>query len=116
MTTHHDPVSVSAHWAVSGRRRRYGRASIAPHVIHRSLDPRFIQCVLEPSRRPLTMTYEQGLTLVHFSAQLERFLWDKGCMQGLFRWCVGGFRGYEGVLRVYFVSENAQVELKSGRV
>ena len=21
----------------------------------------------------------QGLTLVHFSAQLERFLWDKGC-------------------------------------
>jgi hypothetical protein len=21
----------------------------------------------------------QGLTLVHFSAQLERFLWDRGC-------------------------------------
>jgi hypothetical protein len=25
----------------------------------------------------------QGLTLVHFSAQLERFLWDRGCSQGL---------------------------------
>ena len=23
---------------------------------------------------------EQGLTLVHFSAQLERFLWDRGCI------------------------------------
>ena len=21
----------------------------------------------------------QGLTLVHFSAQLERFVWDRGC-------------------------------------
>jgi hypothetical protein len=21
----------------------------------------------------------QGLTLVHFSAQLERFIWDRGC-------------------------------------
>ena len=26
----------------------------------------------------------QGLTLVHFSAQLERFVWDSGCAQG---WC-----------------------------
>jgi len=24
-------------------------------------------------------TTTQGLTLVHFSAELERFLWDKGC-------------------------------------
>ena len=23
--------------------------------------------------------HEQGLTLVHFSAQLERFVWDRGC-------------------------------------
>jgi hypothetical protein len=22
---------------------------------------------------------DQGLTLVHFSAQLERFVWDRGC-------------------------------------
>jgi len=29
-------------------------------------------------------TPEQGLyTLVHFSAQLERFVWDRGCAQGL---------------------------------
>jgi len=24
-------------------------------------------------------SFEAGLTLVHFSAQLERFAWDKGC-------------------------------------
>ena len=29
----------------------------------------------------------QGLALVHFLAQLERFLWDRGCMYGLFRGC-----------------------------
>jgi len=58
----------------------------------------------------------QGLTLVHFSAQLKRFLWNKGCFQGLFTGCSSGVRGHEGVCRVYFVSETAQVELKSGRV
>ena len=26
----------------------------------------------------------QGLTLVHFSAQNERFVWHRGCIQGLF--------------------------------
>jgi len=25
-------------------------------------------------------TAQQGLTLAHFSAQLERFLWDRGCI------------------------------------
>ena len=34
--------------------------------------------ILECQRR-------QGLTLVHFSAQLKRFLWDRGCLQG----CLG---------------------------
>ena len=59
----------------------------------------------------------QGLTLVHFPAQRKRFLWDRGCVQGLFRGCSGG-GGYYGVFtsRVYFVSETAQVELESGRV
>ena len=47
----------------------------------------------------------QGLTLVHFSAQLKRFLWDRGCIQALFRGGAGGIRGYCGVCRVYFVSE-----------
>ena len=31
------------------------------------------QCM--PSAAPVS----QGLTLVHFSAQLERFVWDEGC-------------------------------------
>jgi hypothetical protein len=35
---------------------------------------------------------------------------------GLRRVCLGGITGYEGVLRVYFGSGMAQVELKSGGV
>ncbi len=61
----------------------------------------------------------QGLTLVHFSAQLERILWDRGafrgCLEGV--WQVsGGFKEHEGMSMVYFVSETAQVELRSGRM
>ena len=36
----------------------------------------------------------QGLTLVHISAQLERFLWDRGCIYGLCRGCLGGVGGH----------------------
>ena len=53
----------------------------------------------------------QGLTLVHFSAQRKRFLWDR-----LQLWVAHGvcrkYNGYEGVFRVTFQSETAQVELK----
>ena len=66
--------------------------------------------------RPTRRARPQGLTLVHFSAQLKHFEWDMGCVYRLFRGCTGGVRGCEGVLRMYFVSETAQVELKSGRV
>jgi len=38
----------------------------------------------------LVTAAKQGLTLLHFSAQLKRFLWDRGCIQGLFR---GSFAG-----------------------
>jgi hypothetical protein len=31
------------------------------------------------------MTRDQGLTLVHLSAQRMRFLWDGGCIEGLQR-------------------------------
>jgi hypothetical protein len=55
----------------------------------------------------------QGLTLVHFSAQLKPILWDRGafraCSGGV--WEVpGGIEEYEGVFRVYSASETAQVE------
>ena len=30
---------------------------------------------------------DQGLTLVHFSAERKRFLWDRECIEGLFRGC-----------------------------
>ena len=34
-----------------------------------------------------------GLTLVHFSAQRKHFVWDRGCMKGLFKGCSGGVQG-----------------------
>jgi len=46
----------------------------------------------------------------------QRFVWDRGCLQGLFRGRLGGIRGFGGLFMVYLVSETAQVELKSGRV
>ena len=58
----------------------------------------------------------QGLTLVHFSAQLKHFLLGRGCIQRLFEGCSGDFSGYCGVCRVYIVSETAKVQLGSGRV
>jgi len=36
----------------------------------------------------------QGLTLVHFSAQRKRFLWDRVCSEEPYRGCVGGVTGY----------------------
>ena len=60
-------------------------------------------------------TRHQGLTLVHFSAQLKRFLWDRGCIYGLL-WGVLRCWGYQRVFWVYLVSETAQVELRSGGV
>jgi len=38
-------------------------------------------------------THEQGITLVHFSVQRKRFLWERGYIWGLFRVCLGGVRG-----------------------
>ena len=35
----------------------------------------------------------QGLTLVHCLAQRKRFLWDRGCVDELFR-MEGGVRGH----------------------
>ena len=46
----------------------------------------------------------------------QAFLWDRGCILGFCRGCLAGVRGYQGVSRVYFVSETAYVEPKSGRV
>ena len=61
---------------------------------------------------------DQGLTLVHFSAQLKRILWDRGafrvCLGGVEK-CHGVFKSIRGCLGCNFVSETAQVELRSGR-
>ena len=54
-------------------------------------------------------TLHQGLTLFHFSAQRRRLLWDRVCIQGVFRWCLGGFMGYQGVFWVFFVPETARL-------
>jgi len=60
-------------------------------------------------------TNEQGLILVHLSAQRKRFLWSRGCIKGLFRGSVRGIRGYQGLCRVLCMLETTQVELKSRR-
>jgi hypothetical protein len=58
----------------------------------------------------------QGLTLVNFSAQLERFLWDRGCAEGLCSPCYGSVWGCLGCVGCFCVSDTAQVELTSERV
>jgi hypothetical protein len=58
----------------------------------------------------------QGLTLVHFSACLDRFVWDKGCAQVFCRPCQGGGGGCLGCVGCFLVSDAAQVELRSERV
>ena len=55
----------------------------------------------------------QGLTLAHFSAQLECFVQDRGCAAGLCSPCEGGVRG---CVWCFLVTDTAQVELRSGRV
>jgi hypothetical protein len=35
-------------------------------------------CVISSAVLPSAL--RQGLTLIHFSAQRERFMWDRGCM------------------------------------
>jgi len=88
------------------------RVSILAAVLTMSPNRRYRGC-FTPITPPTT---DQGLTLLHFSAQRKRFVWDRGCIQWGLRGCVLGVRRYEGVSRGYFVSEMAQVELKSGRV
>ena len=48
--------------------------------------------------RPYTIlrqfaSFVQGLTLVQFSAQRKRFLWYRGCVEGLLRGNIAGVRG-----------------------
>jgi len=46
---------------------------------------------------------QQGLTLVHISAQLKRILWNWGAVRGYLGgvWESGGIKEYQGVFRVY---------------
>ena len=37
---------------------------------------------------PVVTASGQGLTLVHVSAQPQRYLWDRGCVFGLFSGCL----------------------------
>ena len=60
----------------------------------------------------------RAFALVHFLTfgLTKRFVWDRGCVWVLLGGCLLGVRGYDGMYRVHFVSESAQIELKSGRV
>jgi len=50
-----------------------------------------------------------------FRLNVSAFLWDRGCIWGIFRGGLGGVRGYQGVYMMNFVSETAQVEMESER-
>ena len=72
--------------------------------------------------RKSTGAGDQGLTLVHFSAQLESFVCGRGARRGcvarakrVLEWCVGCVRCV-GCVGCFSVSETAQVDLKSERV
>ena len=72
------------------------------------------------SWRTAAPTASQGLTLVHFSARRKRFVWDRGCIKGLFR---GYFRGVLGMLGTISVclgcvlfQKRLRLSQKSGRV
>ena len=61
----------------------------------------------------------QGLTLVHFRLNLSAFRGvgvHSGVVQGVVEEVSVGSQEYEGVFRVCFVSETAEVELRSERV
>ena len=62
--------------------------------------------------RAVSAVSVQGLLLVDFLAQRERFMWDSGCIYGLFKGCSAGVRS---IHRVCLVSETSRVQLESGR-
>jgi hypothetical protein len=58
----------------------------------------------------------RGLHSSNFRLNVSAFCAIGGALRGSLGGCEGCFSVYEGLFRVYFVSETAQVELKSGRV
>jgi hypothetical protein len=80
-----DPVSAHFQWA--GLRV----ASVATSAVSAWGPP-----VHADSVRYRGPAMRQGLTLVHFPAQLTRFLWDRGCVKEVFRGCQGVFMGSLG--------------------
>jgi hypothetical protein len=50
--------------------------------------------------QPPGAAHHQGLTLVHFSAQHKRFLWDKGVHVGVIYEVFKAWYGDEGVFKV----------------
>jgi hypothetical protein len=58
----------------------------------------------------------RGVHSSTFRLNVSAFCETGGAIRCCFRGCVGGVMGDQGVFRVYFVSETALVELKSGGV
>jgi len=58
----------------------------------------------------------RGLHSSIFRLNVNAFYGIGGACRGRYKGCLGGVREYQGVCRVCFVSETAQVELRSGRV
>jgi len=81
----------------SGRDRSMTTFRVCDHTDERTrfVDSTWVECVLSISIHPPALSWSarlllgflgggflalcQGLTLVHFSAQHKRFVWDRGC-------------------------------------
>ena len=70
------------------------RESLAPERLMFSEPARSTRLSLPHLIRSSPAAVDHGLTLVHFSAQRKRFLWDRGCIYGLPWGCLGCVRGY----------------------
>ena len=77
------PCRVNAVDARAHAGRQPGEHGVAPR--HGAAEDAGAQARVEDGA-----AQDQGLTLVHFSAQLKRFLWHRGYIEGLFR---GYFEG-----------------------
>ena len=87
---------------------------VVAHVAHRAAAHE-APAVDEVGGHEVLAAAGQGLTLVHFSAQLKRILWDRGALRGCSGGVLevsGGMKGYQGVFRVYLCQTRLRLSLE----
>jgi len=92
---YHEPLS---NFAFNSNLRPYTQVGVVCHTITRAV-----------TQGVKSVAVGRALHSSTFRPKVSAF-WDRGCIQGLCEGCLGGVRGYQGVLSIYFVSETAKVE------